>query len=154
MVLKQNKKFALVSLVLAVILMCVIFYLSNQPDYQSEELSQSLVTRILHWFHINVSELFVRKTAHVGEYALLAFLLSNTFYNFSVKRWCLFSTVIAVLYACSDEIHQLFIPGRSGEVLDVIIDTSGAILGVLIYLSVLKIIKSVRRRKNVRNSSV
>jgi VanZ family protein len=133
--------------------MCVIFYLSNQPAEDSTQLSDSVLSKI-EFLGISVSELFIRKTAHVCEYILLAFLLSNTFYNFSVKHWYLFSPFIASLYACSDEIHQLFIPGRSGEVLDVIIDTSGAILGVLIYLSLLKIIKSVRRRKNVRNSSV
>ncbi len=40
--------------------------------------------------------------------------------------------VIAVLYACSDEIHQLFIDGRAGQVADVLVDASGAAIGCLL----------------------
>ena len=45
----------------------------------------------------------------------------------------LLSIGISFLYACSDEIHQLFVPGRSGNILDVLIDTVGASVGVLVF---------------------
>lgn len=45
-----------------------------------------------------------------------------------------FALLICVLYAISDEVHQKFIPGRSGEVRDVIIDTAGASVGISVYL--------------------
>ena len=50
----------------------------------------------------------------------------------------LLSLLICFLYACSDEIHQLFVPGRSGEARDVLIDTLGACLGVSFYYLVFR----------------
>ena len=52
----------------------------------------------------------------------------------SIIRWknVLVSVCIAVLYASTDELHQLFVPGRSGQVNDVLIDGCGAVIGALI----------------------
>ena len=52
----------------------------------------------------------------------------------------LFLTILAsALYACTDEFHQLFVPGRTGQIFDVFVDTLGATFGCLLVLGVLKI---------------
>ena len=56
----------------------------------------------------------------------------------------LLAVFFAFLYACSDEVHQLFVVGRAGQVKDVFIDTFGSFLGVLLY----SFIYRFRRRNN------
>lgn len=77
----------------------------------------------------------VRKTAHFSIYLLLGFLLLSLFgeyWNIGYKT--IFMVVfLSFLYACSDEFHQLFVPGRSGSMVDVLIDTGGAITGCYLY---------------------
>ncbi len=80
----------------------------------------------------------VRKCAHATEYAILGILWLLTLGAFEVKRtgrWWL-AWILSVLYACSDEIHQWFVPGRSCQVKDVLIDSGGTIAGIL-FLSLL-----------------
>jgi len=47
--------------------------------------------------------------------------------------------VFCVLYAISDETHQIFVPGRSAQISDVLIDSVGAIVGILMYLVLARI---------------
>ena len=90
----------------------------------------------------------VRKGAHMTEYAVLA-LLSFYALRAHIERGgaLLWSFGIAVLYAISDEIHQLFVPGRTGSPRDVIIDALGAAIGLALaaWFS--------RRREQARNTS-
>jgi len=91
----------------------VIFYLSHQPDLKS-----GLATPI---------DFVLRKIAHITEYAILCFLLIRAT---GKKKW---SFLIAFLYACSDEFHQLFVFGRNGSPRDVAIDSIGIVLVVYFY---------------------
>ena len=99
-------------------------------------------------FQNNVMQPIVRKVAHFSIYTLLGLWLMNFMVTF--KRSFYQSGVISVflgfLYSCSDEIHQLFIPGRSGEFLDICIDTLGVILGSIIVTIVIKIYRKVRKK--------
>lgn len=90
----------------------------------------------------------VRKLAHTMEYALLGFWISFYFYQrvYPLKRRFLMSLLTGFLYACTDELHQYFVPGRSCEFRDVLIDTNGVFLGTLTFCFVLWLIQ--RRRKN------
>ena len=54
-------------------------------------------------------------------------------YNILDKRSVIYTIIFVFIYACSDEIHQLFVSGRSGEILDVLIDTTGGFIGTMIY---------------------
>lgn len=68
----------------------------------------------------------IRKMAHFSIYFILGILLilcANTF-NTSDKKRILYSWIIGTLYACTDEIHQIFVDGRSGELRDVCIDST------------------------------
>jgi VanZ family protein len=79
-------------------------------------------------------DVFVKKGAHITEYAILYFLLFRAFQSLMVARKALIvSAVIAVLYAISDEYHQTFVPLREGTVRDVFIDSIGIFL-VYLYL--------------------
>ena len=91
----------------------------------------------------------IRKTAHAMEYAILGFLVFGALYSSSM-RWYLQGLIawgIATLYAASDEFHQLFVPGRSGEFKDVCIDSVGVIIGVLIGLLIFS-----KHYKNIKES--
>lgn len=74
----------------------------------------------------------IRKGAHFTEYAVLAMLLANALWGTALSvrlRWML-PVLISALYAITDEVHQFFVPGRACRLLDVGIDTCGAIFGI------------------------
>ena len=106
-------------------------------DEMSPEKQQSVLDKAEH---------IIRKLAHFSIYTLLGFLAS-----FTVGRRRLFSRkslgviVFCFLYACSDEIHQLFVPGRSGMFTDVLIDTGGAVTGMLVSMLLMFIIGKIAR---------
>ena len=86
------------------------------------------------------AELDIRKYAHMAEYALLAVSAVCFFTELLLeripKRAALICAVFCFLYACSDEYHQLFVPGRSGQFTDVLVDMAGALPGiVIVYIS-------------------
>ena len=82
--------------------------------------------------------LIVRKTAHFTEYAILGILFFLFFRQFfpqkNGSRYFIPAILFSFFYACTDEIHQLFIPGRSGQFTDVLIDTLGALFGCLLLV--------------------
>ena len=76
-------------------------------------------------------DLVLRKIAHAGEYGILAALLVR-----ALRRpW--WAVTLAVLYAISDEVHQSFVAGREGAVLDVVIDSIGVVVGTVLAQIVL-----------------
>lgn len=124
--------------------MAVIFFLSSQQASDSNQLSTG-ITKVIVDF---ISEIFpsitpqvqwlnhiIRKNAHFIAYFILGFLQINALYINGVrsKKGFLIALIIAVLYAASDEFHQTFVPGRSGELRDVLIDSAGALTGISIY---------------------
>jgi VanZ family protein len=120
----------------ALLFMVMIFMFSHQPGGESGTLSRiildflgSMGLDFRAWFGSNAIWV-VRKTAHFTEYFMLFWLVLLAFGDFSRNRWRIL--LVCVLYAASDEIHQLFIPGRVGNVGDVGIDSAGALFGFLI----------------------
>lgn len=73
----------------------------------------------------------IRKMAHATEYAVLGFLLAGSYADQEKKRSRIIGIPILLgsLYAVSDELHQLFVPGRSCELMDMLIDSSGVVIG-------------------------
>ena len=81
----------------------------------------------------------IRKLAHFFAYMFLGLLIYFAYQgNYAVA----FTLTISLLFAITDEVHQLFIPGRSGEMRDVLIDVGGAAFGLII----LRLINKLRRR--------
>lgn len=149
--------------------MVVIFFFSAQNSNASGKLSSGFLQRFIFIFlpesltedsgFVHQMSFLVRKCAHMTEYAILAILLlmQIRLYGWltvqaprlNLSAWaCTFSlqalltTAVVFLYAASDEFHQLFISGRSGQAADVLIDTCGGLLGVLLYFLIARIRKN------------
>lgn len=77
----------------------------------------------------------VRKSAHLFVYLILGLLVYSFITEFMMNGYKVFllSSSLSFLYACSDEFHQMFVSGRSGQISDVILDCFGALLGILIF---------------------
>lgn len=138
---------------LAVITMIAIALFSAQNGPRSSETSSGFTAMILRILRpdfdslsaaeqvdlIESLHLFIRKAAHFSAYAFLGFscaAASLTYFWRNGRRFAV-SLGISVVYAVSDEIHQLFVPERAGTVTDVLIDSSGALLGVLFTLFII-----------------
>ena len=124
---------------LVIAFMVTIFIFSSEKAIESEQKSR-FVIYFLNILGINIESAFgnladfiVRKAAHITEYFILYLLIFNALYNdFSKKTALLFSLLFVFLYASTDEYHQLFVQGRSGKFRDVLIDTSGGTLGLIL----------------------
>lgn len=128
---------------LVILWMALIFYFSHQPASQSSELSSGIADLIeetikkinpnTNYDPVNLNHI-IRKGAHFGVYLVLGFFVANCFIatDISKAKGIYLSIMICVLYAISDEVHQIFIPGRSGQVSDVILDSAGGLMGILL----------------------
>lgn len=148
-------------LVLALMLwMGIIFWFSAKPAVESAEMSHTVgyivgeifIDEFAGW-PAEKQQAFaekidypIRKSAHAAEYAVLGLLILATMrcffgyrYRIAIISWC-----FGVVYAISDEVHQLFVPGRSGQISDVILDSVGVAAGICLYL-VIKFIFSKRK---------
>ena len=140
----SRSKYLLSSWLPVVLGMSLIFGAST--DLMSSGRTSRYIGPFLRWFHPDISEasvkkvqLVIRKCGHVTEYALLALLLYR-----AVRRtldcpsanWCrhcaAWALGLAFLYAASDEWHQSFVPSRGSSFHDVLIDTAGAALGLVL----------------------
>jgi VanZ family protein len=81
-------------------------------------------------------EFFIRKGAHMGEYALLAFLWIQTLLSKPLKKTTALPLggLMAILYAASDEWHQSFVPDRTGHFIDIIIDSIGVLFVLILFV--------------------
>lgn len=101
-------------------------------------------------------EWIVRKAAHVTEYAILAAAVWFALYFWTNNKSVLyFSTVVfCIFYAVTDEIHQLFVKGRSGQFEDVLIDAVGilASAGVIYFIEVCCLKRSEESKRSFGQS--
>lgn len=129
----KNKKLVL-AWILLVLWMIFIFYMSSCNGNVSSDQSGTIAYVLHNILGINYSDkliFIIRKCAHVSEFFILGILVINLVSKYNVKHIYLISFIICVLYSSSDEFHQLFVPGRSGQVTDVLIDLIGVVLGLL-----------------------
>ncbi len=124
-------------------IMVLIFVHSAMPADLSSAESGILVGLVLHLLGGDPerTSFFVRKCAHFTEYLVLGFSLGLTVDDFigvpqtggGKAKNLLAAWGVGTLYACTDEFHQIYVPGRSGELRDVGIDCCGVLTGVLLY---------------------
>lgn len=123
----------------------LIFNLSAQPREQSNNLSTGVTEIIIETvervvpnidFDIEGINHLVRKNAHFFAYLLLGILVMNAFRKsrFKIRLALLLTLIFCVLFAASDELHQLFVSGRGPQVADVLLDSTGVIVGIGIYV--------------------
>jgi VanZ family protein len=123
--------------------MTLIF--SASSDKHSYEHSSLFVEPLLHWLFPHMPEAqihaihhLLRKCAHLAEYSVLALLLWRALCQAAknvLRPWnwreARLTLLIVALYAASDEFHQVFVPTRTAQVSDVLVDTSGGAAGLL-----------------------
>lgn len=132
-----NRRLA-IKYIFVAIWMLVIFLMSSEVAGTSSARSDEIV-RTIQSIGVSASTdlltFLVRKAAHISAYFVLGILIFSLLkeYGLGVKKMIFISIAIAMLYACTDEVHQVFVSGRSGEVRDVLIDTAGAAVGVVVY---------------------
>lgn len=144
--------------------MAIIFGFSSQVAEESKKTSSKVITKVVETVDIKKEltkpqkekitkdlTFIVRKGAHFSIYALLGillFLLANE-YGFSMKKCIAVSICVAFVYACSDEFHQTFVSGRSGELRDIIIDTLGASAGCFLTIFIRFVIRRIKNRRSI-----
>ncbi len=128
--------------ILIVIWAVFVFNLSSQNGNDSSGLSRMIVELFTKdEAIINVVEPYVRKVAHLSEYALggMLFLVLLNTYELTDRRKMIISIAIGVWYAITDEVHQMLVPERSGNIIDVWIDSLGISIGVCVMMVYYKI---------------
>ena len=162
----MNKKIWIyrgVLFVLTLSLLVFIFVTSSKNGEQSYEQSEGVTGGVVDVINpdlgasedphdkeaVHAIHALIRQAAHVCEYTLLAFLVTLLLDSYGVKKWWLALGGIAftVVYAISDEVHQHFVPGRTGSVEDVLYDSLGAILGWACAIFAIWLFWNVQRRR-------
>lgn len=124
--------------------MGVIFWLSSRTANESAKQSGAVLGWLISCFGENAfTDFIVRKLAHFLEFTGLCFLFNVALYYTRGKVSPVLATAFTSLYAATDEVHQLFVDGRSCELRDWAIDSCGAIVGaigtMLLFLIISKI---------------
>ena len=131
-----------------VVLWMLVIFLFSTSVFSGDNTSR-IIGPILKWISPEISnesiafvQFFLRKTAHIIEYAFLAILLCNAIVRrlkeFSAKVLIVRSVFISLIYAASDEWHQSLSAGRIGSLMDISIDGVGALFGALSFLWIFK----------------
>ena len=131
--LKINNK---LSILLVFLWMLLIFLMSSFDATDSSNQSNfivNIISNILNIENSRLLSLIIRKLAHFTEYLILGFLTINMLNKNDISRKYLISILICIIYATSDEIHQIFVPGRAYQIRDILIDSIGSITGVYLY---------------------
>ncbi|MCM1006716.1 MAG: VanZ family protein [Ruminococcus flavefaciens] len=163
----MKSKFSTISriffIIAAIICMAVIFNFSSENAEKSSDTSGVITDKAVHTFVKDYEKMpsekktsirekvshIVRKTAHFSIYAALGFCISMAAGKRKLfTKGSAFTVMLCFIYAFSDELHQNFIPGRSCEFKDMMIDTAGATAGMLLSLIMLMLIHKTIIIKN------
>ena len=133
----------------------MIFKFSGSSGFNSTKQSRGItynIIKILDGNKLNERELtkltkrinpVIRKIAHFSIYMILAIFTYMFIEELNIKsksekeclrKKILYTCIFCIIYAIFDEIHQIYVPGRTGKVIDVVIDTLGAFMGIAIIL--------------------
>ena len=136
--------------------MILIFYFSSQQGSISTNVTNDFISNIIYFISniLNIeidTETFmeithdifgpVRKCAHFTLFfilSLIVFSIANKSLKLSFKEKIIVTFLFCVFYACTDEIHQLFVPGRTGRLFDVFIDSLGVLTGIIFNIIYIK----------------
>lgn len=161
MIVKNKKSIRFIAFAFSLAIMVFVFIMSAQNATESSATSGSFIRFLAPLLngkfdimseaeqiaYISSLQHFVRKAAHFSVYTALGFFLSIGTFTFSIEKIYLRAAIgfaVGAMYAVCDEIHQSFIPGRSGELRDVLIDSSGVLLGVLLITVIYFLYKKIK----------
>ena len=152
---ENKKKIKYIKCIIAIICCIIIFSFSAVPATASTKQSKGLtynVIKLLNGNKLTEKELVkltkrvnpvIRKIAHFSIYMILAIFTYMFIEELNSKsksekerlrKNILYTCIFCIIYAIFDEIHQIYVPGRTGKAIDVIIDTLGACMGITIIL--------------------
>ena len=153
--------------IILIILLCLTFYsifqFSSENAAKSSSRSRQVMRIIVDKFPYtkNLSEKtkikivdraqpIIRKMAHFSIYTLVGILIMTFISTYKLCLWKKFgiSILVGLIYAISDEYHQSFVPGRSAEIRDVLIDTTGVMFGIIIVLVIISVYKALCEKYN------
>ena len=139
-----------------IIILMIIYYsfiiwsFSSHPADVSAKESKSITGIIYDKFAVHIEKFsymgrdlfvsktdnFIRKCAHFTLFFIFALIISMYVNCFEKCDWTFVLTVFStgVLFAVSDELHQLFVPGRGCQMRDILIDSNGVLAGGIIFL--------------------
>ena len=149
----KKSQIKIFNIILIVIWMITIFCFSGQQGSESGDTSRKFTVAIIRIFTgkslalddplVEGVQFAIRKLAHFTIYAIGGFLIMNYEYatEKTMKQKVLFSIAWGGCYAITDELHQFFVPGRSGKFFDVGIDTAGVVAGIFLYILLRKIVE-------------
>ena len=158
----KNKKWLFIFLIATICWISIIFSFSLQPAEVSSEVSSGFGKKLLEVFapelldelenmsgeQLGLMHDLLRKGAHFTEYFVLGVLVMLTLLQTFFKKKAAMGTGVSMLVASVDEIIQLFVPGRCGQVTDVLLDTIGAGVGIAVaYLMVRWLYLKLRKNK-------
>lgn len=149
------KKLALWGMVL--VATALIFFFSTEPGGVSKlrtyNITEFVARGVGKLIDIDFSKLhyYIRKGAHFFEYLMLAFMMSLALRNSSRRsiKQSIVVFLLCILFACFDEGIQLFTAGRSGRIHDVIIDSFGALMGIMMHSLVCRICLCYNNHKHI-----
>lgn len=143
--------------------MGVIYWFSAQDAEASAQSSGSFMAFLLRLFRVESSEeilsstatystidFLLRKGAHFTIFTVLGLLLCTTIslYPHAIRlQKIVLPLSLGILYACIDELHQYFVPGRACQIRDVCIDTAGVLTGVAITFVMGWLIRHRKKKK-------
>lgn len=125
--------------------MGLIFFFSSQLGEQSSALSSAFVNNIINVYtdilkseppqiivQFFTQSLFIRKMGHFTIFFVLGVLTVLLLLRGKLRNVFITAFIICFIYAVSDELHQLFVPGRDANIIDVLIDSAGSVSGILL----------------------
>ena len=145
---------------LLIIWMVIIFLFSNQNGISSQATSDGFMSNVISVMTditnqditseeelkiISSTSFLVRKLAHFTVYFILGILAYLTLSSYLFPKTIIYSIVFCVVYAITDEVHQLFLEGRAFKFLDIFIDTCGSVSGILLLAYKDKIIIKIKK---------
>lgn len=129
----KHRKWAYTTVTISI--MILIWWFSNANGSLSRSQS-GFFSRLLYWMNPDQASFLIRKTAHFAIYLFLGVFMNLTLREWRIRkqsRRMFLVIILCFLYAAVDELHQTIIPGRCGQISDVILDTAGSLTGLLFY---------------------
>lgn len=160
---KYLKILRVVSIITTIACMVMIFNFSADNAVESTDLSSKVVQYFCQFVYkltgkdpqvafsletMYMLEYFFRKLAHMTIYMLLSINMMLVLFTFNISMYIRIGItfILCYGYACSDEIHQMFVDGRGAAFKDTLFDGTGALIGIVIALIVYCIIYTLYYR--------
>lgn len=146
--MKNIKRTRIILTILIILWTIVVFYFSNQGSNASATSSYNFTSIFIKNEELaQMLEPYFRKIAHYIEYIIggLLFCALVLTYKLKDERTIIVCVLLGIWYSSLDELHQSFIPGRTGRLVDIYIDTLGVATGTVFLLIINKLINKKRK---------